>query len=179
MGNLRHRRAQSLTELAVIMPALALLLMGGFDASIMAADKVTAVSAVRQGARMAAELGGAQTNPGATTTSVDLQIVNNVRAMVGGLTSASIQEIDIYSPGRSDGAYQPGIDPVDQYFVSSNGALSAGTRTFPITNRKQTPPNETSIGVRLVWKYNPPAGVFPNGMILSDYSVMKAAPILV
>jgi hypothetical protein len=55
----------------------------------------------------------------------------------------------------------------------------AGTQTFPISNRKQSPPFETSIGVRLVWKYSPPAGIFPKNMILSDYSVMKAAPILV
>jgi hypothetical protein len=170
---------QSAVELAILTPLLALLLLGGFDASIMASDKATSGSAVRQGARLAAELGGFQTNPGTTTTAIDMQIVHNVQTMARGMVSAQIQEIDIYAPTSPDGSYQPGIDPVDQYFISPTGGVVAGTQTFPISNRKQSPPYETSIGVRLVWKYSPPAGVFPKNMILSDYSVMKAAPILV
>ena len=68
----RHRRlGQSLVELAILTPLLALLLMGSFDASIMISDKVTSGSAVRQGARLAAELGGSQTNPGVSTTAID------------------------------------------------------------------------------------------------------------
>lgn len=173
------RHGQSIVELAILMPFLALMLMGGFDASIFVSDKVTTVSAVRQGARLAAELGGAQTNPGATTAQIDMQIVDNVLAMNSGLTSASVQEIDIYNPTRPDGSYQPGVDPVDQYFVGANGSVSSGALTFPIRNRKQSPPNETSIGVRLVWKYSAPAGIFPRTMMLSDYAVMKAAPVLV
>jgi hypothetical protein len=41
------------------------------------------------------------------------------------------------------------------------------------------PPTETSIGVRLVWNYSPPAGIFPKNMQIVDYAVMKAAPVLV
>jgi Flp pilus assembly protein TadG len=160
------------------VPVMVLLLMGGFDASIMVSDKVTSGSAVRQGARLAAELGGARSNPGATTADVDMQIVQNVLAMAQGMTSATVQEIDIYTPGRRDGTYQPGLDPVDQYFIGAGGAVTPGTQTFPITNRNQTPPTETSIGVRLVWQYNAPAGIFPKTITLSDYAVMKAAPIL-
>jgi Flp pilus assembly protein TadG len=167
-----------MVEMALLIPLLALMLMGGFDASIMVSDKVTSGSAVRQGARLAAELGGQQTNPGATTRSIDMQIVRNVLAMAGGMTSATVQEIDIYAPTRLDGSYQPGTDLVDQYFVGSDGTVTVGTQSFPISRRKQTPPIETSIGVRLVWKYNPPAGIFPKNMILSDFCVMKAAPVL-
>jgi Flp pilus assembly protein TadG len=175
----RRQLGQSAVELAILTPLLALLLLGAFDASIMASDKATSGSAVRQGARLAAELGGFQTNPGTTTNAIDMQIVHNVQTMAQGMVSAQIQEIDIYAPTRPDGSYQPGIDPVDQYFISPTGGVVAGTQTFPISNRKQSPPYETSIGVRLVWKYSPPAGIFPKNMILSDYSVMKAAPILV
>jgi len=175
----RHRQlGQSLVELAILTPLLALLLMGSFDASIMISDKVTSGSAVRQGARLAAELGGSQTNPGVSTTAIDMQIVHNVLAMAAGMSSATVQEIDIYAPTSPDGSYQPGADPVDQYLISPAGSVTTGVQTFPITNRRQTPPNETSVGVRLVWKYSPPGGIFPRNMILSDYSVMKAAPIL-
>jgi Flp pilus assembly protein TadG len=174
----RHRRGQSLAELAVAVPVIFLLLMGGFDASMMISDKVTAGSAVRQGARLAAELGGAQTNPNGTTASVDQQIVRNVLAVARGMTSATVTEIDIYSPTEANGVYDPGDDQTDQYFITPGGGVTPGIMTFPIQNRQQTPPNETSIGVRLVWQYQAPAGIFPQNMQLTDYAVMKAAPIL-
>jgi hypothetical protein len=172
-----RRRGQSLAEMAVVIPVLVFLLMGGFDASVMISDKITAGYAVRQGARLAAEIGGSQTT-GATTTAVDNQIIRNVLAVAKGLTSATPTEIDIYAPSRADGSYQSG-DPIDQYFISSGGGISPGTETFPLQNRQQTPPSETSIGVRILWTYTPPAGIFPSNMQLSDYAVMKAAPVLI
>jgi Flp pilus assembly protein TadG len=172
-----RQRGQSLAEMAVVIPVLVFLLMGGFDASVMISDKITAGFSVRQGARLAAELGGSQTS-GATTTAVDNQIVRNVLAVAKGLTSATPTEIDVYAPSRADGSYQPG-DPIDQYFISAGGGISPGTMTFPVQNRQQTPPNETSIGVRILWTYTPPAGIFPSNMQLVDYAVMKAAPLLI
>src|SRR5437588_633264 len=80
----RRSRGQSLAELAIAIPALYFLLMGGFDASLMLADKLSAGFAVRQGARLAAELGGSQTNPGATTQQIDDQVVRNVLAVTRG-----------------------------------------------------------------------------------------------
>jgi Flp pilus assembly protein TadG len=177
-GDHRRRSAQSLAELAVAIPVIFFLLMGGFDASMMISDKVTSGSAVRQGARLAAELGGSQTNPTGTTASIDQQIVRNVLAVARGMTSATITEIDIYGPTEANGVYDPGDDQVDQYFISAGGGVTPGTATFPIQNRQQTPPNETSIGVRLVWVFHAPAGIFPPNMQLTDYAVMKAAPIL-
>src|SRR2546425_12315889 len=56
-----HKRGQSLAEMAVVIPVLVFLLMGGFDASVMISDKITAGYAVRQGARLAAEIGGPPT----------------------------------------------------------------------------------------------------------------------
>ena len=158
--------------MAVVIPVLFFLLMGGFDATIMIADRVTAGSAVRQSARLAAELGGIQTNPGASTSQID-----DALAVARGLTSATVTEIDIYAPSQADGNYKPG-DPVDQYLISG-GAITPGTQTFPIQNRNQIPPTETSIGVRLVWNYSPPAGIFPKNMQIVEYAVMKAAPVLV
>jgi Flp pilus assembly protein TadG len=180
MKNLSHRRmtrGQSLAEMAVVIPVLVFLLMGGFDASVMISDKITAGYAVRQGARLAAEIGGSQTT-NATTAVVDQQIIRNVLAVARGLTSATPTEIDIYAPSRADGSYQSG-DPLDQYFISAGGGVSAGTQTFPVQNRQQTPPNETSIGVRILWTYAPPAGIFPSNMRIADYAVMKAAPLLI
>jgi Flp pilus assembly protein TadG len=178
--NRNHRRVtrgQSLAEMAVVIPVLVFLLMGGFDASVMISDKITAGYAVRQGARLAAEIGGTQTTS-LSTDQVDKQILKNVLAVARTLTSATPTEIDIYAPSRADGSYQAG-DPIDQYFITPGGAINAGTITFPVQNRQQTPPNETSIGVRILWTYAPPAGIFPSNMQLVDYAVMKAAPLLI
>lgn len=154
-----------------------LLVLGGFDASLMISNKLTAGYAVRQGARLAAELGGTQADPNAQTDVIDNQIIKNVMAVAQGMTSVSIKEIDIYAPRQADGSYSTG-DPVDQYFISPGGGVSPGIQTFQVSNRAQTPPGETSIGVRLIWGYSPPAGAFPRNMQLTDYAVMKAAPIL-
>jgi hypothetical protein len=177
-NNRLTRRGQSLAEMAVVIPVLFFLLMGGFDATVMIADRVTGGYAVRQAARLAAELGGSQTNPSATTSQIDMQIVRNALAVARGLTSATVTEIDIYTPSQPDGVYQSS-DPVDQYFISSGGGITPGKQTFPIQNRLQTPPDETSIGVRLVWNYSPPAGIFPKNMQITEYAVMKAAPLLI
>src|SRR5437762_11341953 len=99
---LRRRRGQSLAEMAVVIPVLFFVLMGGFDATVMLADRVTGGFAVRQAARLAAELGGSQTNPNATTSQIDMQIVRNALAVARGLTSATVSEIDIYAPSRSE-----------------------------------------------------------------------------
>jgi hypothetical protein len=41
----------------------------------------------------------------------------------------------------------------------------------------QTPPNETSIGVKLVYAYNPPTGTGVS-ITLYEYCVMKASPYI-
>src|SRR2546428_1064717 len=100
--------------MAVVIPVLVFLLMGGFDASVMISDKITAGYAVRQGARLAAEIGGAQTT-GPSTAPGDKQIVRNVLPRAESLTSAAPTGIDIYAPSRADGSYTAGA-PIDQYF---------------------------------------------------------------
>jgi len=173
---MHRKRGQSLAEMAVVIPVLVFLLMGGFDASVMISDKITAGYGVRQGARLAAEIGGSQTT-GLTTAVVDNQIVRNVLAVAKGLTAATPTEIDIYAPSRADGSYTAG-DPLDQYFISAGGGISPGTQTFPVQNRQQTPPNETSIGVKLVWTYVPPTGSASFTINLSEYCVMKVSPFI-
>lgn len=176
MGNKARCRGQSLAEMAVVIPVLVLLLMGGFDATVLISNKITAGYAVRQGARLAAELGGTQGNAAATTQGYDQQIVRNVLAVTRGMTYVTVQEVDIYAPSRADGVYTAG-DPLDQYLISGS-TLTPGTQTFPVSNRNQIPPTETSIGIRVLWQYSAPAGIFPQNMQLADYAVMKAAPLL-
>src|SRR2546427_1925444 len=94
-----HKRGQLLAEMAMVIPVLVFLLMGGFDASVMISDKITAGYAVRQGARLAAEIGGAQTT-GLSTPPGDKPIVRHGLAGAESPTAAAPPAIDIYSPSR-------------------------------------------------------------------------------
>src|SRR2546423_15671411 len=131
-----RKRGQSLAEMAVVIPVLVFLLMGGFDATVMISDKITAGYAVRQGARLAAEIGGSQTT-GSTTAQVDNQIVRNVLAVARGLTAATPTEIDIYAPSRADGSYTA-RGPIDQYFIPAGGGTSQGHQTLSLPDHQET-----------------------------------------
>jgi hypothetical protein len=105
---------------------------------------------------------------------VDANIVKNVQAVARGLNYATVTEIDIYSPSRADGQYTAG-DPVDRY--DGNGNL-IGSVGLPMTNRNQTPPSETSIGVRLVWQFTPATAYMTLNIQMSEYAVLKLSPNL-
>ena len=171
----RNRAGQSIVELALIIPFLFILLIGGFNTTMLITDKLVAGNTVRQGARLAAEIGGLQTNPGGVQSQIDLRIVRNMLAVAGGLRYASVKEIDIYQASGPDGVYQL-ANPVDQFDGSGN-PLAGGFQTFTLDKRLQTPPTETPIGVRIVWLFTSPTS---NAAVLTftDYAVMTAAPVL-
>lgn len=170
----RSQLAQSIVEFAVSAPVLILLLLGAFDASVMLSDKVIAGAACRQGARLAAEIGGQITNPTLTTASVDADIVKNVLAVANAMNYSSVTFIYIYQPLQSDGDYHSG-DPYD-LFDASGTNLHTG---FPLSARNQIPPNETPIGVRVEWNYGPPTGLPGFNLNLSEHAEFRASPVLV
>jgi hypothetical protein len=168
-------------EVGLTIPLLALLLMGGYDISVLIVDQVIADNAVRHGTRLGSVLGGDKNNPtGTTDAQVNQQIVQNVLAVAAGMTNATLLEVDIYRPTASNGAYNAG-DEVYKYDGSGNPLplCLTGCPAFPLTDRFQTVPNETSIGVRLVWQYNPPTTWGSFTMTLSDYTVMRCAPLVI
>src|ERR1700738_937302 len=110
----RRKRAQSLVELALTLPVMAMLLLGGFDCTMLVWDKLVAGYAVRQGARLASEIGGRQTNPTATQANVDKKIVRNVLAVTSSWAYGTLQELDIYNATNTDGVMQP-TDYQDQF----------------------------------------------------------------
>ena len=166
---------QSTIELALIIPLLMVLLLGGFNTTMLISDKLIANYAVRQGARLAAELGGKQTNPGATQSQIDQKIVGNVLAVARGMRYATVLEIDIYQAGSVSGWYQSG-NLIDQFDGAGN-PLSGGYQTFTLDKRVQTPPNETPMGIRIQWQFTNPAPRVGTS-IFWEYAVMTAAPVL-
>lgn len=171
----RRQAGQSIVELAIATPVLLFLILGAFDTSVMLSDKVIAGAACRQGARLAAEIGGFRTNnPPVTTATVDQDIVRNVIAVAQAMNYSTLQFIYIYQPLNADGDLHPG-DPVDKF--DATGLLISSS--FPLSSREQIPPNETPIGVRLEWQYNPPTGFASFSVGLSEHAVFRAAPVLV
>ena len=168
------RAGQSLVELALALPVLAILLLGGFNTTILIVDKVEAGYAVRQGARLASEMGGCTASCPSLQTWDD-DIVRNVAAVAAGMTQVTLQEIDIYQANAANGLLQPG-DPQNWY--NTDGSVKSGSpQSFTLSSRNQTPPNETAIGVRLVWTFNPPTLAWAS-LPFMDWAVMKAAPVL-
>lgn len=153
------------------MPLLILLLVSVFNMVLLVSDRIVAGYATRQGARLAAELGNGQ--GGLTNTQVDQQIVQAVQVGSTNMVFTTINEIDIYHPSTSNGSFQAS-DPHDSYDGSGN-TITLG---YPASSRGVTPPNEDSIGVRLVWTYTPPTGTYSFTLQLNEYTVMKAAPVL-
>jgi hypothetical protein len=174
MVRTRPQVAQAIVEFAVSAPVLILMILGAFDAGVMVSDKVIAGAACRQGARLAAELGGAITNPTLTTSEIDVSIVKNVIAVASAMNYSTLSYIYIYQPLQPDGDYHVG-DPYDLY----NAAGTLLHQGFPLTARNQTPPNETPIGVRLEWAYKPPSGLAGFALNLSEHAVFRASPVLV
>jgi len=91
----KSQTGQSLIELAVATPVLIFMLFGVFNTAVMISDKVIAGSACRQGARLAAEIGGTITNPLLTTAQVDQDIVRNVLAVAGSMNYSTLRTITI------------------------------------------------------------------------------------
>lgn len=159
-------------ELAVAAPVLIVLLTGVVNMGLFVSDKVMAGYAARSGARLASVLGS---GGGQTTSQVDQQIVQGVLAAAANLTFASIQEIDVYSPTSASGVFNSSTDSYNSY----DGSGTVTHSGFAASSRSQTPPNETSIGVRVVWRYAPPTGSANQiNVQTSEYTVMKAAPLL-
>ena len=161
--------------MAIATPVLIFLLLGTFNTAVMVSDKVIAGSACRQGARLAAEIGGQLTNPNLNWAGVDQDIVRNVLAVASAMNYSTLTSITIYRPSDPNGDFNVGTDPYDQF----NASGTATHMGFDFANRLQTPPNETPIGVRLDWSYVPPTGFQSFTIALSEHAVFRAAPVLV
>lgn len=165
-------RGQAAVEFALVVPIVALLLFGGLNVTLLIGDDIKAGYAVRAGVRLASELGGRQTNPSATTASIDARVVADVLAAVRNSAFATTDEVDIYAVTSNDGTMQPG-DLADT-FDGSGRPMSV--QTFPLELRLQSPPNETSLGVRLRWHYTTALLGFGQAAT-ATYAVMRCAPV--
>jgi hypothetical protein len=175
---------QAIVETALILPVIVLMVFGTYDGSIFAANQVQAVTAVRNGARTGALLGGkgganqttckgaipSSFNPSDTDgdadgdqDAIDAGIVQAVLRGTVNMNYITIQEIDVYSPSKPNGLYFPG-DPIDRYdgtgkeMESGSPPADTLTQTFNLTSKRCqgiTPANESELGVQMTWTYTP------------------------
>lgn len=152
----RRNRGQAAVELALAVPVVSLLMIGAANVGLMIADNANADFSVRQGVRLATTVGGNHSNPGdaTATAAADLLVVQDVLSAAKTMSFAQPLEVDIYQPTTTDGHYVAGNN-VDVWDVSGATPTQVGPDTFPLSQRVQDFPNETSIGVRMIWRYDP------------------------
>jgi Flp pilus assembly protein TadG len=168
----RHSRGQATLEFALVVPVIALLVFGGLNVTILIGDDLKAGYAVGAGVRYAAELGGRQSNPTATTAQIDAAIVSDVLTVMHGTSYVTLDEVDIYAVSSADGSMQPG-DPADTF---DGTGRPLARQTFPLELRLQSPPDDTSMGVRLRWHYTLPL-LNLGTAATTTYAVMRCEPI--
>ena len=192
----RRQRGQAIVETALAVPLMVLLLLGAFVGGAFVTSRVSATNAARQGARIAALLGGQTIDPaqsaGVNQGLVDARILSTVLAAAK-LPNSTITEIDIYcqegpkctnSPGTplagapADGSFVSGFD-YDKFDGSGNPDITQ--QSFTLDKRTQAPPDEASVGLRIKYAFTSPInGTFSEfTQTLIAYAVMKAGSVLV
>jgi len=145
----RHRRGQSLTEFALVVPVLFLLIFGVLDGSLLMFSVGTARYAAGEGSRQAAALGNA--------ANADSKIVGAIRATVSSTSLFQVDEIDIYKLNQDgNGNRTPMINP--EPWPSPSRNVGNGTSDF--------------MGVTVNYTYNWKAGFFsPLGPVKTNATV--------
>src|SRR5207253_116541 len=117
----------------VLLPTL----FGMINIGLLVTDKVMAAYAVRQGARVAAQLGNGQTtNPALTTLQIDQNACQAVVASASSLVFANLEEVDVYNAtdgGTSNGDGSMIVPPGPSARYNSYDPTCSATRvgTFP------------------------------------------------
>lgn len=145
------RRGQTLTEFALIVPVLFLLIMGVLDAGLLMFSVGTARYAASEGSRVAAQLGN--------LSSTDTQVLQTIRNTVSGTQLFSVGEIDIYRLSQ-DGAgnLTQDIGHVNRYQL--DGTLISAPLPWPPSTRNVGNGTSDFVGVTINYTYTWKAGFF-------------------
>ena len=173
------RRGQAMVELALVLPLLLTVFIGGLVAGLAVDNKVIGAGAVAAGARVAGQLGDGTASPHATNQAwVDNAIVTAVLTQARSMPHASRIEIVIF-PGSSGVLNLNGHH--DRWYVDPDTGRptpAPGEQTYPLSERApqrdmQRDPN--FIGVYMKWRYDPPAAGYATRIDMDELSI---APVL-
>jgi hypothetical protein len=146
------RRGQGMTEFAMVMPLLILLLMGVFDCGILMFGVGTADYAVGEGARVGAEAGNA--------ANADAQIIQTIANTALHQPFVQVLEIDIYRLIEDPVTGQLTIDTtgcggagcVNKYDAAGSPLLSP--EPWASSLRDVTNGSSDFLGVTIRYQYN-------------------------
>ncbi len=184
----RHHagKGQSLTELALITPLLAIILLGIVEISGAFGAQIDLRNAAYQAARIGALQGNggltAFTCPNTTsgiTDTVDMTIVKTILGAQS-VDPHNIASIQVYKAGVNPGtvAYSGTTRQLNQYnypFISGTSLITS-TYNWPSCMRSSSEPPD-ALGVHLSYRYHPIMSLFGNNTItINGTSVMRLNP---
>jgi Flp pilus assembly protein TadG len=146
----RRRRGQTITEFALVVPVLFLLIMGVLDGAMLMFSVGTARYAASEGSRMAAQLGN--------VASTDSQVLGAIRNTVSGTQIFNVGEVDIYKLNQ-DGNGNLTPDPSKTNRYALDGTPLNGT-PWPASSRNVGNGTSDFIGVTINYTYTWKAGFF-------------------
>ncbi|HEV2012385.1 MAG TPA: TadE/TadG family type IV pilus assembly protein [Candidatus Dormibacteraeota bacterium] len=145
-----RRGGQTLTEFALVVPVLFLLIMGVLDGALLMFSVGTARYAASEGSRTAAQLGN--------VANADSQVLGIIRNTVSGTQLFSVGEIDIYKLNQSgNGDLTPDLGHYNRYALDGT---ALGPLTYPAASRNVGNGTSDFIGVTINYTYTWKAGFF-------------------
>jgi Flp pilus assembly protein TadG len=149
-GKRVRSRGQTLTEFALVVPVLLMLIMGVLDGALLMFSVGTARYAAAEGSRVAATLGNVATT--------DSQVVATVRDKVGTTQLFSVQEVDIYKLNQDGvGNLTPDPSKINKYALDGT---PLGPTPWPASSRNVGNGTSDFIGVTINYTYTWKAGFF-------------------
>lgn len=149
-GKRTRTRGQTLTEFALVVPVLLVLIMGVLDGALLMFSVGTARYASAEGSRVAATLGN--------VANTDSQVVTTIRQTVGSTQLFTVEEIDIYKLNQ-DGNGNLTQDLANTNKYALDGTPLNGT-PWPASGRNVGNGTSDFIGVTINYTYTWKAGFF-------------------
>ena len=144
------RRGQAMTEFALVVPVLFLLIMGVLDGSLLMFSVGTARYASAEGSRLAAQLGNVSTT--------DSQVLTAVRNTVGTTQIFTVTEVDIYKLNQNgNGDLTPDPGHYNRYALDGTALAPL---TYPAATRNVGNGTSDFLGITIDYTYIWKAGFF-------------------
>ena len=150
-GQRTRTRGQTLTEFALVVPVLLVLIMGVLDGALLMFSVGTARYASAEGSRVAATLGN--------VANTDSQVVTTIRQTVGSTQLFTVEEIDIYKLNQDgNGNLTPDLTYYNRYALDGTPMISP--EPWPAAMRNVGNGTSDFIGVTIKYTYTWKAGFF-------------------
>ena len=140
-----------MTEFALVVPVLLMLIMGVLDGAMLMFSVGTARYAASEGSRLASQLGNASTT--------DSQVITVIRNNVAATRLFDVSEIDIYKLDQDmNGNLTP--DPTDFNRYALDGTPMISPEPWPASKRNVGNGTSDFIGITINFSYTWKAGLF-------------------